>query len=437
MNGRELVIGVVGLGYVGLAYAIAFSLYGFRVIGVDIDEERVKAVRSGLVNGFSREAVLKAVQNNLLKVSTSYDVLEDADVVFIAVSTPTKPDGSQDLSQVLSALKSLADVWRSVQFDYRVIVLKSTILPGTTRMLAKYARDELGLPLPNHVGFVHNPEFLRADKALEDVLRPSRVVIGGIDEKSSSFVAEFYKQFYGRVGVKPPIFIVSPEEAELIKYASNTFLALKTVYGNIIGLICRSIENCDAWKVMEIVGLDPRIGKSHLMPGMPYGGPCLVKDVYAFAKFVLEKIGLDFVKHIHDYNEMVLDEIIKAVKRSVKELRGKKVAVLGVAYKPKAMSVKDSQSLRLCEKLLREGAQVYIHDINGRAIEEAKRLLKEVQSIDLNELRDMDVVIITSSCDEYKHIPAILNTSTIIIDVAGVVREKRQHNVISLYTSGH
>jgi len=243
-------IGVVGLGYVGLAYAIAFSLYGFRVIGVDIDEERVKAVRSGLVNGFSREAVLKAVQNNLLKVSTSYDVLEDADVVFIAVSTPTKPDGSQDLSQVLSALKSLADVWRSVQFDYRVIVLKSTILPGTTRMLAKYARDELGLPLPNHVGFVHNPEFLRADKALEDVLRPSRVVIGGIDEKSSSFVAEFYKQFYGRVGVKPPIFIVSPEEAELIKYASNTFLALKTVYGNIIGLICRSIENCDAWKVM-------------------------------------------------------------------------------------------------------------------------------------------------------------------------------------------
>jgi nucleotide sugar dehydrogenase len=185
---RERVIGVVGLGYVGLAYALGFSLHGFRVVGVDIDGERVKSIENGLVNGFSGEALLKVVQNGSLKVSTSYEVLVDADVVFIATNTPTKPDGLQDLSQVVSALESLAGVWRKTHFSYRVIVLKSTVLPGTTRALAEYARRELGIPIPDLVGFAHNPEFLRADKALEDVLRPSRVVVGGIDGRSSSYI---------------------------------------------------------------------------------------------------------------------------------------------------------------------------------------------------------------------------------------------------------
>jgi UDPglucose 6-dehydrogenase len=158
----------MGLGYVGLAYALGFSLYGFRVIGVDIDGERVKSIENGPVNNFSREALLKVIQNGSLKVSTSYEVLRDADVVFIAVNTPTKPDGSQDLSQVVSALKSLTGIWRDTRFDYRVIILKSTMLSGTTRALAEYARHELGLPIPNRVGFAHSPEFLRADRALEE-----------------------------------------------------------------------------------------------------------------------------------------------------------------------------------------------------------------------------------------------------------------------------
>ena len=154
-------------------------------------------MRRGLVKGSDRE-LLKAIQSNSLEVSTSYGVLRDADIVLVAVNTPTKPDGSQDLSQVLSALNGLAEVWKSVWFDYRVIVLKSTILPGSTRALARYARDELGLPIPDRVGFAYSPEFLRADKALEDVLKPSRVVVGGIDERSSTSVATFFREFYNR-----------------------------------------------------------------------------------------------------------------------------------------------------------------------------------------------------------------------------------------------
>ena len=285
-------IGVVGLGYVGLAHAVAFALYGFEVVGVDVDDRRLESIEKGDVHGVPRDAVERALGGGL-RVSGDYGELRDVDLVFLAVGTPTNPDGFQDLSQVLSALRSLAEVWRGAGGG-RVVVVKSTVLPGTTRRLAALAK-ELGLD----VGFVHNPEFLVGDRALEGVLRPSRVVVGGVDERSAAVAAGFFREFYRRVGAKPPIVVVSAEEAELIKYASNVFLALKTVFGNLIGVVCEQLENCDAWRVLEAVGLDPRIGRSHLLPGMPYGGPCLVKDVHAFSRFVLERTGVDFFYSIH------------------------------------------------------------------------------------------------------------------------------------------
>jgi len=435
---RELVIGVVGLGYVGLAYAMAFSLHGFRVIGVDVSEKIVEDVRRGLVSGFSGEALLKAIQSSSLEVSASYDVLGDADIVLVAVNTPTKPNGSQDLSQVLSALNSLAEVWKRVWFDYRVIVLKSTVLPGTTRALARYARDELKLPIPDRVGFVHSPEFLRADKALEDVLKPSRVVVGGIDERSSTYVATFFREFYRRVGHEPPIFTVTPEEAELVKYASNVFLALKTVYGNLIGLLCQEIENCDAWRVMDIVSLDPRIGKSHITPGMPYGGPCLAKDVLAFGRFMLEKANLDFVKRIHEYNELITGKIIEYLDKELGGLQGKRVAVLGVSYKPSSPEVKDSPAIRLCKELLSRGATVYVHDVNEKAVENAKTVLGKVEAVEtVEKLREADVVIVTLGYEEYKQLPSTIYDRALVIDMTGTISHRKTHRFYVSNTRRH
>ena len=433
MTRREPVIGVVGLGYVGLAYALGFALHGFRVVGVDIDGEKVKSIENGLVNGFSGEALLKVVKDGLLKVSMSYEVLEDADVVFIATNTPTKSDGLQDLSQVVSALENLAKVWRDIHFDYRVIVLKSTVLPGTTRALAKYARRELGIPIPDRVGFAHSPEFLRADRGLEDVLRPSRVVVGGVDERSSIYIVELFKEFYRRIGYEPPIYSVSSEEAELVKYASNVFLALKTVYGNLIGLLCRQIGNCDAWRVMSIVGLDPRIGRSHAMPGMPYGGPCLVKDILAFGRFVLEKTGLDFVKRIHDYNELVIEKVIEHLDSELNGLQGRKIAVLGVSYKPNSPEVKDSSAIKLCEKLLSKNAIVYIHDVKRKAVEKAKAILSGVKALEtMEKLKEVDAVIVTLGYDEYRLIPPDIYDNALVIDMTGEITHEK---VRRFYTS--
>jgi UDPglucose 6-dehydrogenase len=431
VNKHDPVIGIVGLGYVGLAYALAFSLHGFRVAGVDIDSERVEAVRSGDVEGFPREAIEEVV-DRYLYVSTSYDDLRDVDVVFITVNTPTKPDGSQDLSQVISALNNLANAWRNINYEYKVIVLKSTVLPGTTRMLARYAKEVLGLPVPDRVGFVHSPEFLRATRALDDALKPFRVVIGGIDKRSSSYVTNLFKELYRRVGYEPPIFIVSTEEAELIKYASNVFLALKVVYADLIGLICREIENCDAWRVMEVVGLDPRIGRSHIIPGMPYGGPCLVKDVLAFSRFVLEKTGIKFIKQIHQLNEKVLDEIMNHLEKALGSLQGKNIAILGITYTTGSSNVRGSQSLVLAKKLLEKGARVYIHDTNQKAIENARR---ELQSIDIIEnykqLNIMDVIIIALGYKEYEQLTHYIK-NMLIIDLTGTIKNEK---IQRFYTS--
>jgi UDPglucose 6-dehydrogenase len=416
-------VGVIGLGYVGLAYAIAFSLYGFKVFGVDIDSERIRAIKTGLVEDFPREVVSKALEESLV-VSEDYDILKDADIVFIAVDTLTNPDASQDLSQILSALKSLAEVWKDLKYSYRVIVFKSTVLPGTTRKLADYAREILRLSVPDRVGIVYNPEFLRSDKALEDVLRPFRVVIGGIDDKSSNYIVELFREFYNRIGLDVPIFVVSPEEAELIKYASNIFLALKILYSNIIGLVCKEIENCDAWKVMEIVGLDPRIGRSHIMPGMPYGGPCLVKDVLAFAHFVEKKTGIKFIRYIHEHNEMLIDRIVEEIEYMLGELQNKKIAVLGIAYKPGSSNIKDSQSIKLIMRLLSKGAEVYIHDVNSEALNKAKNLLKNVNMIySYEQLKDVDIAIVTVKYNEYIRLAQQPYASTLLIDLTGALED--------------
>jgi UDPglucose 6-dehydrogenase len=422
VNRHDPAIGVIGLGYVGLAYTLAFSLHGFRVVGVDINGERVEAIRSGDVEGFPREAIEKVIDRHLY-VSTNYDDLRDIDVVFIAVNTPTKPDGSQDLSQVLSALSSLAKVLKGVDYDYKVVTVKSTVLPGTTRWLARYAREALGLPVPDRVGFVHSPEFLRTTRTLDDVLKPFRVVVGGIDGRSSNYVANLFRELYRRVGYEPPIYVVSPEEAELIKYASNTFLALKVAYANFIGLVCREIKDCDAWRVMEVVGLDPRIGKSHIMPGMPYGGPCLVKDVLAFSRFVLEKTGIDFIKQIHELNERVLDEVVNHLEKVLGNLQGKNIAILGIAYTIGSSNVKDSQALALAKKLLVKGAKVYIHDVNQKAVKNAEKELQNISIVeDFKQLNNMDSIVIALGYKEYEQIIHHINDHVLIIDLTGTVK---------------
>ena len=175
---------------------------------------------------------------------------------------------------------------------------------------------------------------------------------------------------------------------------------------------------------MEIAGLDPRIGRSHIMPGMPYGGPCLVKDVLAFAHFVEKKTGIKFIRYIHEHNEMLIDRIVEEIESMLGELQNKKIAVLGIAYKPGSSNIKDSQSIQLIMRLLSEGAEVYIHDVNSEALNKAKNLLKNVNMIySYEQLKDVDIAIVTVKYNEYIRLAQQPYANTLLIDLTGALED--------------
>jgi UDPglucose 6-dehydrogenase len=174
---------------------------------------------------------------------------------------------------------------------------------------------------------------------------------------------------------------------------------------------------------MEVVGLDPRIGRSHIVPGMPYGGPCLVKDILAFSRFVLEKKGMDFIKQVHQLNEMVLNKVVNHLERVLGSLQGKTIAILGIAYTTGSSDVRNSQALTLVRKLLEKGAKIYMHDINQRAIENARKELRHVGIIeDYEQLNNMDLIVITLGYKEYEEITQHISDNLLIIDLIGTIK---------------
>jgi UDPglucose 6-dehydrogenase len=258
----------------------------------------------------------------------------------------------------------------------------------------------------NCVSFVVNPEFLREGNAINDILYPSRVIIGGDDEESIKIVASFWEEFYRRIGKIPPILVMSSIEAALVKLASNAFLAMKVVFANIIANVCEETGLCDAYKVLEGVGLDPRIGGSHLRPGMGFGGPCLPKDLKLFIGW-LKEVGLDstLFEIIMEMNSLRNRKIIEIIKAEYGNLKGLRVAVLGLAYKPYVDDVRGSPSVKLIEELIGLGAVVKAHDPEARVLTAVQKIFKDrvILCNDLVEaLRDVDAVIIGSAHDMYR-----------------------------------
>lgn len=415
-------IGVVGLGFVGLTLAAALASRDYSVVGVDVDEEKVGMIKKGKPP-FYEEGLEELLENvgRRLVVSTDYTVLKDADIVFIAVGTPPRPDGSQEQKYIVDAVKSLARVWRGSS-RYRVIVVKSTVIPGTTRKLAGIASRESGLELGKDIGFVSNPEFLREGRALYDTLYPDRVVLGCIDERSCGIVKDFWIEFYRKVGRIPPILTMSPEEAELVKYASNMFLAMRVSYANTIANICEATPNCDVMRVLEAVGLDPRIGREYLKPGLGYGGSCLPKDVKALIHYSLER-GYDPVlaKAVDEVNEKQPFKAIDYLLREYGGLEGRVVAVLGLAFKPSTDDIREAVSLKIIRRLLELGAVVKVHD--PKAISNVKKVFGDkitYCSSPEEALENSDAAIVVTEWDEYKKLgPRVfkkLMRSPVVVD---------------------
>jgi UDPglucose 6-dehydrogenase len=367
-------IAVIGTGYVGLVTGACFAEFGVDVTCVDIDSEKIARLSSGEMPIYEpglEQLVTKNMQSGRLQFTTDIkQAVEQALVIFLAVGTPPKSDGSPDLSFVEAAADSVAKYMNG----YKVIVTKSTVPIGTGEHLRRRIREQN--PRLNF-GIVSNPEFLREGAAINDFMRPDRVVIGSRDEEAIAIMRDLYRPLYL---IEAPFVLTSLEAAELTKYAANAFLATKISFINEIASLCESI-GCDVHDVAKAIGMDRRIGNKFLHPGPGFGGSCFPKDTQALAS-VAREFGRDslIVNAVIEVNRRQRQAMLPKIEKLVGGLAGTTIAVLGLAFKPETNDMREAPSLEIIAGLLKGGAAVRAYD--PVAMLEAAELLPEVNYAD-------------------------------------------------------
>ena len=394
-------IAVIGTGYVGLVTGTCFAETGNDVICVDIDQSKVEKLSSGHITIYEpglEKIFLKNQKDERLSFTTSLsEGIKDAQVIFLALPTPPGEDGSADLKYILGVAKELGTLIK--KGDYKVIIDKSTVPVGTAEKVRKALIDSGGIE--GTFDIVSNPEFLREGVAVEDFMKPDRVVIGTSSEKAKIILSELYAPF---VRQGNPIIFMDEKSAELTKYAANSFLAMKITFMNEIAQLCELL-GADVDMVRRGIGSDDRIGKRFLFPGIGYGGSCFPKDVQALAKSSTE-VGYDFkiLAAVMDVNEKQKLHLIPSIKAYFNnELRGKKIALWGLAFKPNTDDIREAPALYLIEALLAAGATVAAFD--PEAMQNVKQLVGETISFVENQyeaLQDADALVIATEWSEFR-----------------------------------
>src|SRR5271155_420945 len=339
---------IIGTGYVGLVTGTCFAEVGHHVICVDNDAAKVKILQAGGIPIYEpglEELVKKNVADGRLSFTNSTaEGVKKSDVIFIAVPTPPQPDGSVDLSYIERVARDIA----AAMTDYKIVVDKSTVPVKTgekvTETIKRYC------PAKVEFDVVSNPEFLREGFAVEDLMKPDRVVIGVRSQRPVAAMKKIYTPF------NAPIIITDINSAELIKHAANSFLALKISYINAIAVLCES-AGANVQEVAAGMGLDERIGRRFLNAGLGFGGSCFPKDLSAFIK-ISEQVGYDFklLKEVQRINSEQMERFIKKITDTVWVLEDKAVGVLGLAFKQNPDVVGSSPAIALCQRLQNEGA---------------------------------------------------------------------------------
>lgn len=373
----------VGAGYVGLTSAAVFSDLGHKVWILDIDKKKIAAIRKGKAPFFEPgldKLVAKTVRSGNLIPTTSYKkAIPQAEVVFICVGTPGRKEGDTDLSYVFSAAESIG---KNLGDGYTVVVVKSTVPPGTTGRVEEIVGSSGNRVIGKDFDVVDSPEFLAEGRAVEDTLNPSRIIIGASSEKPIRLLKKLFKPF--SVG-RSPILICDVRSAELIKYASNAFLGTKISFINEIAQIAERV-GADVTKVAEGMGLDERIGPRFLRAGLGFGGSCFPKDIESLLSFS-NHAGYEFgvLRAANTVNFEQCRRFIEKIKDKMGNLKGKKVAVLGLAFKPDTDDMRKAPAIEVISSLLEEGATVSAYD--PVAMRNAKKVLSKQLTVNSGKLR--------------------------------------------------
>ena len=392
-------ISVIGTGYVGLVTGACFAEFGLNVTCMDVDERRISRLEKGDVPFYEpgiAELVAKGLRENRLTFSTDIaKTVERALVIFIAVGTPTRSDGSADLSYVEEVGRGIA---RSMT-GYKVIATKSTVPVGTGEKLREVIRAHQSKSF--RFDMVSNPEFLREGSAIEDFLRPNRVVIGADSDQAIAIMKDLYRPLYL---LETPFVVTDIPTAEMIKYASNAFLATKVSFINEIANLSERV-GADVQVVAKAMGLDHRIGPKFLHAGPGFGGSCFPKDVAALIQ-TGEKAGyqMEIIRAAARVNERQRLLMVEKIQAAVGDLKGKTIGMLGLSFKPNTSDLRESPAVFIAERLMSEGCQVRVYD--PAALEEGARLLPKatICTDPYDAARDADALTLMTEWNQFRNL---------------------------------
>ena len=432
-------ISVVGLGYVGAVCSACFANEGHEVIGMDIDAVKVDLINQGkapIVEKDLEDYISRNVKARRLRATTDLkEAIDNSDITIISVGTPSKPNGDIDLKYIKEAAKAIGEKLKEKD-TFHIVSMRSTVLPGTGRNVVIPIIEEIsGKKAGVDFGYVSNPEFLREGTAIWDFYNPPKTVVGATDERSYKTFRELYSF------LNAPYFEVEIEVAEMIKYADNSWHATKVTFANEIGMICKKL-GIDSHKVMDVFCADTKLNISpyYLKPGFAFGGSCLPKDVRAItykAKSLDEQTPL--LNSLMPSNEY---QIKRVYNEFIKPLKSRKIAVLGLSFKPNTDDLRESPVLELTELLIGKGYKVSIYDPNVMKAKEegANKALLENELWHINErlsdnldkiIKENDIILIGNGSKEFKDVPQKY-TDKYIIDLMRVTNQPSKNNYIGI-----
>jgi len=393
-------ISIIGAGYVGLVSAACFAKLGDDVVCADIDNSKINMLNEGKSPIYEPglETLIKEHLSKRLKFTTHVkDAIKHGEVIFACVGTPSRNDGSADISAVLSVAEQFASVI-SENDEYKVFIIKSTVPPGTARKCYDLIKRKV-----KNFGVVSNPEFLKEGSAIQDFLKPDRIIVGSPDKTAREKVLQAYQ---GVLRVYIPVLEIDNwETTELIKYANNAFLATKITFINELANIADAV-GADIEIVAKALGMDYRINPRFLHPGIGFGGSCLPKDLRALiARAEENNYNPSFLKQVLEFNEKQKRRLIYKLESAYSTLKEKQFAVLGLSFKPKTDDMREAPSITLINELLSRGAKIKAYD--PKALENAKKIfsgnIEYCQSIE-EAVENTDGIIIVTEWDEFRDI---------------------------------
>ncbi|MBN1396977.1 MAG: UDP-glucose/GDP-mannose dehydrogenase family protein [Bacteroidetes bacterium] len=392
-------ISVIGTGYVGLVQGVCFADTGNNVICMDIDKKKIRNLKRGSIPIYEpglEELVKRNIKDGRLKFTAKLkEAVEKSKIIFLCLPTPQTEDGSADTTHVMEVSKKIAGFLN----ESKIIVSKSTVPVGTVEKIQGYFRQNG----KHDVCVISNPEFLKEGTALQDSLKPDRIIIGTGDKNAAAVLAELYEPF---VRTGNPVIVMDEKSAEMTKYAANSFLATKITFMNDLANLCEKV-GADIESIRRGIGSDPRIGKSFLFAGIGYGGSCFPKDVKALVKTsAVHGHKLRILESVDRINEDQKKMIILKIKNHFKgELKGKAIAVWGVAFKPQTDDIREAPSAVIISSLLKEGAKVRVHD--PAAMTNAKKVygskIKYSKSA-YSALKGADALVVVTEWNEFRRL---------------------------------